>query len=149
MVQDESKTVQQLNGLTVEFPARFLRGSKGRRRLHEGRDALPQAIEHGRIPRVSRLMALAIRFESLIRRGVVRDYAELARAGSVTRARITQIMDLVNLDPRIQEELLFLPPTLRGRDPVTEHQLRPIVAVPEWEEQTRQWRDLTESIGTR
>jgi len=35
----------------------------------------------------------------------------------VTRARITQIMKLLNLAPDIQEEILFLPRTVKGRDP--------------------------------
>ena len=39
-------------------------------------------------------LALAHRFEKLIRDGVVRDYADLARLGHVTRSRVSQIMDL-------------------------------------------------------
>ena len=35
----------------------------------------------------------------------------------VTRARMTQIMNLLNLAPDIQEELLLLPPVTEGRDP--------------------------------
>jgi hypothetical protein len=46
------------------------------------------------IPRIARLMALAIRFEGLVRKGTIRDYADLARRGHVTRARMTQIMKL-------------------------------------------------------
>ena len=83
----------------------------------------------GRIPRISRLMALAIKFDGLIKEGVVRDYADLARLGHVTRARMTQIMGLLNLAPDIQEEILFLPRTLAGRDPIREIMLRPIAAV--------------------
>ncbi len=60
-----------------------------------------------RIPRISRYMALAIHFEDLIKQGVVTDYADLARLGHVTRARVTQIMNLRLLAPEIQEELLF------------------------------------------
>ncbi len=45
-------------------------------------DGDPLEVPHGRIPRVSRLMALAIRFEKLVRDGVVADYAELARLGT-------------------------------------------------------------------
>lgn len=58
-------------------------------------------------------MALAIHFDRLIRDGVVRNYAELARLGGVSRARITQIMDLLNLPAAEQERLLFL--ERRGR----------------------------------
>ena len=87
-------------------------------------------------------MALAIKFDDLIRRGEVEDYATLARLGHVTRARITQIMALLNLAPDIQEEILFLPRTRHGRDPITERDLRPITAVPHWNRQRRMWRGL-------
>jgi hypothetical protein len=82
-------------------------------------------------------MALAIRFETLVRDGVVADYAELARLGHVTRARMSQVMNLLNLAPDIQEAILFLPPVERGKDPVTERDLRAIVAVPCWRKQRR------------
>ena len=53
-------------------------------------------------------MALAIRFEGLLREETIQDYAELARLGRVTRARMTQIMKLLDLAPDIQEQILFL-----------------------------------------
>ena len=65
-------------------------------------------------------MALAIHFDGLIRQGVVCDYADLARLGGVSRARITQIMNLLNLPPWKQEELLFL----EGGAGVTERGVR-------------------------
>jgi hypothetical protein len=58
---------------------------------------------------------LAVRFEGLLREGTVRDYAELARLGGVSRARITQIMSLRNLAPVIQERILELPADTRTR----------------------------------
>jgi len=42
----------------------------------------------GRIRRVSRLMALAIKFDKLVRENRMRDYADIARAGEVSRARL-------------------------------------------------------------
>src|SRR5580698_3733572 len=75
------------------------------------------------IPRIARLMALAIRFEGLVRGETIQDYAELARRGHVTRARMTQIMKLLSLAPDIQEQLLFLPP-VKG---INERNLRRIV----------------------
>jgi hypothetical protein len=87
-------------------------------------------------------MALAIRLDGLIRAGVVTDQAELARLGHVTRARLTQIMNLLCLAPDIQEQLLFLPPSTGGRDAITERQLRPIVAMPDWRKQRRMWERL-------
>lgn len=62
------------------------------------------------VPRIARLMALAIRIDRLIRDGVVENYAELARLGGVSRTRITQIMNLLNLPAVAQEALLFSEP---------------------------------------
>ena len=77
-------------------------------------------------------MALAIRFEQMMWDGEVADYAELSRLGHVCRARVTQIANLRNVVPDIQEEILFLPRVESGRDPVTEQELRPLVAMPDW-----------------
>ena len=78
---------------------------------------------------------------------LARDYADLARLGGVTRARLTQIMNLTLLAPDIQESLLFLPRTRRGRDPVTEPQLRAIAAIPDWRKQRRLWEGLRGPLG--
>jgi len=92
-----------------------------------------------RVPRVARLMALAIRFDQLIREGVAADQAELARLGQVSRARLTQIMNLSNLAPEIQEQLLHLRLSNQDGDAVSERQLRPIAATPCWRAQRRAW----------
>ena len=77
-------------------------------------------------------MALAIKFDQLIRDGVVANQAEIAELGHVSRARVSQIMDLLNLAPEIQEALLFLPRVERGRDPVTERELRSLAGLASW-----------------
>jgi hypothetical protein len=77
----------------------------------------------------------------LIRCGVVADYADLARLGQVSRARVTQIMNLLNLAPDIQEEILFLPRVAKGRARVTERELRAVAAVADWEGQRKLWRE--------
>ncbi len=117
----------------------FRTGRRSRREVHTG---LPTATPVGRIPRLSKLMALAIRFDGLIRTGDVRDYAELARLGHVTRARITQIMNLLHLAPDIQEALLHLPRVTTGRDPILLRDLQPIAAEPDWRKQRTVWRQL-------
>jgi hypothetical protein len=85
------------------------------------------------IPRIARLMALAIRFEGLLRNETIRDYAELARLGQVTRARMTQIMKLLDLAPDIQEQILFL----SHIQSLNERNLRSIVSRTDWSEQRR------------
>src|ERR1700675_4735375 len=95
------------------------------------------------IPRIARLMALAIRFESLLREKRIRGYAELARRGRVTRARTTQIMKLLHLAPDIQEQILFLPP-IKG---LNDRNLRPIVRRIDWDEQRRMFGKLIDRIS--
>lgn len=111
--------------------------------LRAGDQPSAPPVPVGRVPRVARLMALAIRFDRLVSSGMVADYATLARLGHVTRARITQIMNLLLLAPVIQEAILFLPATVRGRDPVHLIQLQRIALTPSWREQKRLWRELT------
>ena len=115
-------------------------GRRGRKELRpEGEKA---ALPPGRVPRVSRLMALALRLDELVRTGQVASYRELATVGHVTRARVSQIMSLLFLAPDIQEALLFLPPTQRGRDPIILADLMPIAAAFDWRKQRRLWRQL-------
>ena len=93
------------------------------------------------LPRIARLLALAIKLEGLVREGAVRDYAELARLGHVTRARMTQIMSLIYLAPDIQESILFWDGESRMH-PIAEHNVRHIARCIHWDEQRRLWRDL-------
>jgi len=125
-----------MNGIKIETKVHFGRGSRNNKQLRTGEKPRPVP---GRVPRVAKLMALAIRFEQLVRDGVVADYAELARLGHVTRARMSQIMNLLNLAPDIQEALLFLPRVEGGRDPVTERELRGIVREVNWRKQRKMW----------
>jgi hypothetical protein len=83
-------------------------------------------------------MALAIKFQDMVDRGEVADYANLARLGYVSRARITHIMNLLNLAPEIQSEILELKGA--GRFSTTcEPQFRPLAALVHWDDQRRRW----------
>ena len=97
------------DSLTFECQVHLSRGRRGRKRLKEGTPPQPAKVEKGRIPRISRLMALAIHLDGLIRRGEIDDMSEIARLGHVTPARVSQIMALVQLAPTIQRALLFSP----------------------------------------
>ena len=101
----------------------------------------------GRLPRIARLMALALRFEEMLRRGEVRDHAQIARLGHVSRARITQIMNLLNLAPDIQEALLFLEPMRIWRDTLSERLCRDMVREPEWTRQRAMFARLLATSG--
>lgn len=129
-----------MNPPSIECQAHFQRRGHGRKELAAA--APPPAAALGRVPRVSRLLALAHRLGHLLRTGVVRDYAEVAVLGRVSRARVSQVMGLLHLAPDLQEAILFLPLTERGRDRVILRDLLPIAAVPDWRRQRRLWAAL-------
>src|SRR4051794_9653241 len=105
-----------------------------KRQFQNGRGRRPRQIceypSGGRVPRISRLMALAIQFDKLLSDGVVADQADLARLGYVSRARITQILNLLCLAPDIQENLLELVCGTPGGNHISERSLRPIAGEP-------------------
>lgn len=131
--------------LTIQRTVQFHRQAHGRRRLEAAAQPATKPRPAGRVPRVARLMALAIRFEKQVRTGLLASYAELADLGHVTRARVSQIMNLANLAPDVQEALLHLPRTERGRDPIRLRDLQPIAALFDWKRQRRLWHDLVAS----
>lgn len=133
--------------LTVERSFRVSTADHGRGVIEPATGQEPpqprsQTQPIGRIPRITRLMALAIKLDGYLRDGIVSDLAELARAGHVTRARITHIMDLNLLAPEIQEAILELPRTIRGRDPIRERHIRRITKIASWNIQRDRWRNL-------
>jgi hypothetical protein len=99
----------------------------------------------GRLPRITRYMALAIYYEDLIRQGHVHDYAEIATLGHVTRARVTQIMNLRLLAPDLQERLLFLIRIVGGRDVLCLRRLQPIALESDWHKQRDCWNKVMSS----
>ena len=96
----------------------------------------------GRVPRVARLLALAHRIEGMILAGELKDWADAARLGGVTRARMTQIANLLLLAPHIQESLLTRSPVVAGGEPVSERALRSVVSEARWAHQDRHWHPL-------
>ena len=105
-----------------------------------------ESLPLGRVPRVARLLALAHKLDQLIRQGHIPNYACLARVGHVSRERITQIMSLLQLAPDLQEQILFLPLTRRGRERLHLRQLQPIARIPDWDQQRLLWRKLLGSV---
>jgi hypothetical protein len=120
---------------------------RGRKKLAQGAATEPENGGPGRVPRISKLMALAIHLQNLVDQGAIRDYAEIARLTGLTRARVTQIMNLNLLAPRIQEEILFLPRIHSGQDPITERDIRSIALEPRWDKQLNAWQSLSEKCS--
>ena len=91
---------------------------------------------------MARLLALGLHLDDMIREGVVRYQAEIARLMKVTRARVTQIMNLLYLAPDIQEEILFLVVEPGDGHPASPRRIRHIIAEADWSKQRELWRVL-------
>ncbi|MFO0856142.1 MAG: hypothetical protein U0640_02155 [Phycisphaerales bacterium] len=126
-------TVQQ-NSVTGRLTFR----AKGRAKREEA--VVDAAV--GRVPRIARLMALAIKLNGMLERGEVTSQRELADLARITPARLTQILNLNQLAPDLQERLLFLPPVTQGRDPLGERGLRPLTPVLRWSGQRQLFHTL-------
>ena len=129
---------------TGELQYRFqgLRSARARDRI--ATTSLPVGAA---LPRIARLMALAIKLGGLLQQYPDLAAPELARRGRVSRTRITQILNLLNLAPDIQERLLFLPPLAQGREIVSEKSLRRIAGECHWERQRERFEQLLSRRG--
>ncbi len=108
------------------------------------RTAAPKPEEPERIARIARLLALALKCEQMIiNRSDVNGYTRLAALGKISQPRMTQIMNLRNLAPDIQEQILFLTARESRRRGINERSVRRLSSVLLWKEQRAQWASLT------
>ena len=84
--------------------------------------------------RVAVTLALAHKIRQGILSGEIQNQADAARKLGLTRARLSQILDLPNLAPDLQEEILLLE-TVDGREPVSERALRGALRFTVWDKQ--------------
>ncbi len=124
--------------MTIVLPVRTRRVRR-RRDAAGAEDAAPVTTD--RAPRVARMLALAHHWRGLIRDGVVKDQAALARLVGVSRARVTQVMDLLYLAPDIQEEILDMKHARLSK--LRHADVTRLAAVVDWSEQHRAWRTRT------
>lgn len=126
--------------ITVTRTIHIQRGRGNRHRLTE----VPAAatVPEGRVPRISKLIALALHFDRLIREGVVSDQSELAALCHITQPRVTQLLNLTLLAPDIIEELLHLPRATIGRDRINERMMRVVSAACSFEQQRKIWLSI-------
>lgn len=133
--------------IKVKRKVQLARREHGRRVVKAAPAAAAPEPPAVRVPRISRLMALATHFDQLLREGTVPDQSELARLAHVTQPRMTQIMNLNLLAPDIQEQLLFLQPVTRGHDLIHERGLRPLTQMPDWRAQRRAWSAFQDQVA--
>ena len=89
---------------------------------------------------------LAFEFQRLLARGDARNRADLARRFGLSRARVTQIMNILELPGPIVDYLSSLPHEEKCR--FSERELRRIVALPTEEEQVKAFEELRRAVET-
>ncbi len=108
----------------------------------------PNAPKPGpRIPRITRLMALAIKLQEMIDRGEIEDYVDIARLGYITRARASQIMNLTLLAPDIQEKILEIVTDSSSDLAPTEQDLRSVAKIPTWRVQRQRLAEIAPAFN--
>ena len=83
----------------------------------------------------------ALEYQKMLSMGVAKNKAEIARIEGISRARVTQILDLLKLAPEIQNYLM----TIEDRkDPkiLTERRLRKIAKINNHKLQIKKFQEL-------
>jgi len=136
----ERITVKSLS----KIPFQTTTGGHGRKQIDTPK---PKKIgAPAKLPHITKLMALAIRLEHLLATGQVKDQAEIARTAGITRARVTQIINLTQLAPDIQEAILDLEPTTDPVPRFREREVRTIAILPNWEKQRARWKVILRKL---
>ena len=92
-------------------------------------------------PRLRQSLILAYQLQDLFKSGKASDYMQVARWLNVSHARVCQLLNLVLLSPRIQEETLF-----SQDDKIHRLSERRICRIPiniDWQKQEEMWREIT------
>jgi hypothetical protein len=141
-----------VNNLFRPAPAGDNGGNRGLKR-HVRSDQVVHAVSPNQVkkkppktpkePRIKQLLEQARKWQDLLDTGQVTSQAAIARLEGTTRGRVTQIMSLLQLSPKIQHQILEMPKSVR-RPHITERSLRHITMMESPREQLDAFRGLTE-----
>jgi hypothetical protein len=110
-------------------------------RMPRGRVIFEPIPRPAPIPRLAQALATAHYLVSLVESGVVRDYGVLAARLGVSQARVSALVALTLLAPRIQEEVLA------GQSHLGEKGLVQLAQERSWERQVQKWVESRPSGG--
>lgn len=105
----------------------------------------PKPAPVHRPAKVAQMLALAHHLQRAIDRGDVADRAAVARRLGLTRARVTQLLDLLILAPDLQVAVLALE-AVDGAEPLAERTLRAVAHAGTWAEQRGAWAGLSARV---
>ena len=112
-------------GFRVEIPVHIKRDRRARKVLARGETSK----DNDSVPGMARLLALAHKWEGMVRRGET-SCGEIARCHGLSSARVSQICLLTLLAPEIQESVLL-------SSSLSQRCLAAMAAHPIWREQRR------------
>ena len=119
-------------------------GHCGHKQIHQGKK--PKHAKPSRLPRITRLMALAIKYEQLLKSGEIYGQEALARLAGIDRSLISRILRLRLLSPRIQEQLLNLSEITKGREELGLTKLIPLTRIHSWSKQETAFAELLHDL---
>ncbi len=125
---------------SISMNIHFAPGKSGHQILRKGKR--PKHASPARLPRITRLMALSIKYEHLIQRGLVKTHEEIAELAGVDRSQVSFILRLRLLAPDIQEWILNLPEQDKVRGPINWRGAKRLTSIVSWEEQRQELRQL-------
>lgn len=130
--------------ITLKSQVNIQIAAKGRKRIIpvDGSKMNREVVLRPKLQRITRLMALAIRFDEMIRTNEANDLVDLARRAKVSQPRMSQIMALNLLAPDIQKSLLDLPPLKVGKPFLHEKRLRSLTGIIDWDVQREEWLNI-------
>jgi hypothetical protein len=131
MNQTETTAPTEAGGGVRIFSSKLHRIQRGHGKAFVDRPPSPPPAPVRRPARVAIMLALAHKIQDAIDRGVVRDCADVAMRLGLSRARISQLLDLILLAPDIQERILFTE-SVDGREPMGERAVRAAVRLEDW-----------------
>ena len=122
---------------------------QGRRvELSDTRPSPPEPRTPVRRPaKVARMLALAYSLQRAIDNGLVADRAAVARNLGQTRARITQLLDLLLLSAELQAVVIALE-AVDGVEPMAERTMRGVAHAGTWAEQRVAWANALKAGAT-
>ena len=91
-------------------------------------------------PRLRKSLLLAYQVEQIISEGRAKDFTQAARWLNITKARLSQIMNLLNLAPCIQDEILLNDSDKLRK--ITVQDILPITAESDWDRQISLWKNF-------
>lgn len=128
---------------SIKLNVHFSAGNRSHRQLYKGKQ--PKVEKLTRLPRIARLMALAVKYDHLLSEGVIDTHRELATLAGVERSHISTVLRFRLLAPDIQEWLINLPKSEKGENPIGMMELRAIAATPSWDKQREKFYRLVAS----